>query len=160
MWLHALLPCEDRPLYEGEKTPGGRHRFKDYILARIFHIRASPVSLSFGNQQLCVSEEALQAAREEAKQLPGSRKVEFVPNMFPYQVCDGTQHYVLWFLLNPSVSNLPTEQDINAALEREFTELEVADQVEFVWYKNPKPTIHDLDLTHHVQVFWRLVPKS
>jgi len=130
---------------------------RDYILARIFHLRTSPVSLSFANQHVCVSDEALAEAREEAKTLPGGWKVKFLPNMFPYQVIEGTYHYVLWFLLNPS--GLPSERDVNAALERAFAELEVSDQVEFVWYKNPKPTINDVDLTHHVQVFWRLLPK-
>jgi hypothetical protein len=30
------------------------------------------------------------------------------------------------------------------------------DKVDFVWYPNPKPTVHDDDRLHHVQVFWRM----
>lgn len=130
---------------------------RDYVLARIFRIRASPISQSFAEQKLHVTDEALGEALQEAKKLPGGRKVRFMPNLFPYQVPQGTFHYVLWFLL--SATGPPSDQEVDAALERVFAELKVLEKVEYVWYKNPKPTIDD-GLTHHVQVFWRHQPKG
>jgi len=59
--------------------------------------------------------------------------VRFVPNLFPYQVPQGTSHYVLWFLL--AAAAMPSEQEINQALEREFVELKVSEEV------SPSPSV-------------------
>ncbi len=39
-------------------------------------------------------------------------------------------------------------------LQKKLLEIEFSDHFEYIWYRNPKPTIVD-DVTYHVQVFSR-----
>ena len=137
---------------------------RDYILARIFHLPTRAATRSFTDQRLTVDEKTLAAARQEAlqrKDTDGGWKMEFVPNLFPYQVPDGTKHYVMWFLLDPdNPAHIPDEAIITKVVNSYLKDIVKTDNYEFVWYRNPKPTIEDGGLTHHVQVFWREVEPS
>jgi len=74
----------------------------------------------------------------------------FSPCMFPYSLNEGSHHFILW----NSYHDIQVEFD-NECINKEITEslkkIVGNDQFDFVWYKNPKPTLPEL---YHVQVFW------
>lgn len=72
----------------------------------------------------------------------------FAPNPFPYELPEGTQHWVLW-LASPE-SQWPDET-VTAEIAKQVDERGGG---QFVWYPNPKMSLSDPEL-HHVQVFWR-----
>ena len=73
----------------------------------------------------------------------------FIKNMFPYNLPEGTNHYILWYSYN---SLDLTDDKINTDITNSLKELLNHDNFEFIWYENPKKTI---DSIHHLQVFWR-----
>lgn len=86
-----------------------------------------------------------------------------VPNTFAYQVPSGTNHYVLWFLYNDKFRNCEdfaaaiTDEEINRCIEDSLKQRVEADKANFsfVWYPNPKSTVH-CERLYHVQVFWKV----
>ena len=76
-----------------------------------------------------------------------SEKV-FIPNEYPYNVPEGTNHYVMWYTYD-NISDEIITSDISSELYNLLNHL----NFEFVWYKNPKMTIPEI---LHVQVFWHL----
>lgn len=76
---------------------------------------------------------------------PCRRKYHFAPNTFPYDVPEGTHHYVLWL---PSATAVD-DDIVNRYCMEAVSALGGCD---FVWYVNPKMTVPDI---WHVQVFWR-----
>ncbi len=79
-------------------------------------------------------------------------KWSFQPSMFKYKLSySDTNHWILW----------NSEKDLNWEYEEEkinhiitiklLQHLETNSSPQFVWYKNPKPTIPEF---YHVQVFW------
>ncbi|CAF5119086.1 unnamed protein product, partial [Rotaria socialis] len=78
-----------------------------------------------------------------------THEFRFVPNLFSYQVPTGTNHYVIWFLLNGDEPIDPTTQspilddEINSSIETALEQLlgPTNNKFSFVWYLNPKPTI-------------------
>ena len=75
------------------------------------------------------------------------KKVIFQRNMFPYELPDGTQHYVLWYSYNENI----TEDLINEDIKLNIYNILNSNKFDFVWYDNPKKTVKDV---FHVQVFW------
>ncbi len=74
----------------------------------------------------------------------------FIPSDFPYQIPKYANHYVLW----NSKYNIYYDFDdniINTILLQKIKEIVKNDHFDFVWYKNPKPTIPEF---YHIQVFW------
>lgn len=73
-------------------------------------------------------------------------------------------HFVLWFAfsgdaLSKKVKKAAlTDEAVTTVISTEIQKLLglPPDKVDFVWYPNPKPTVHDDDRLHHVQVFWRM----
>ena len=126
---------------------------KDYVLHRIFRLQMSTRG-NFTNSVMYCSEETLSAAQRTKKERQDEsrdRSSVFVENMFPYDLPMGTKHFVLWFLLDQdeSESSLHLENaEITHILNSRFVKAES----EFVWYRNPKPSIVD-GVTYHVQVF-------
>ena len=100
--------------------------------------------------------------------LPDSRKV-FRPNQFPYELPAGTQHGVMWYARSrraeegegasaPALAYAPTvpsDAEVAADIEAHFARGARGDDVDFVWYENPKRSIPSLEL-HHLHVFWRV----
>lgn len=76
----------------------------------------------------------------------------FQPSMFPYNLeCEETNHWILWNSEKDFYFDFP-EEEINEIIKRHlFYHTEIGAPFEFVWYKNPKPTIKDF---YHIQVFW------
>jgi hypothetical protein len=71
-------------------------------------------------------------------------------NMFPYQVSEGTYHYIMWYLENPMSYDLDY-QVINLNILTELKRLNLyKENLEYVWYENPKRS-GDL---YHVHVFF------
>jgi hypothetical protein len=72
--------------------------------------------------------------------------------MFPYDIkCDETNH---WVLLNSTKDfNYDFNIDIiNKVIENHLSYHTILGApFQFVWYKNPKPTIPEF---YHIQVFW------
>ena len=87
-------------------------------------------------------------AGKRTAERPSPGRTVFAVNPFPYQVPDGTLHWVLW-MASP-VAEWPDER-ITAEIAREVDERGGG---EFVWYANPKMSMGDPEL-HHVQCFWR-----
>ena len=87
-------------------------------------------------------------AGKRTAERPSPGRTVFAVNPFPYQVPDGTLHWVLW-MASP-VAEWPDER-ITAEIAREVDERGGGD---FVWYANPKMSMGDPEL-HHVQCFWR-----
>jgi hypothetical protein len=74
----------------------------------------------------------------------------FLPSDFPYQITENTNHYVLWnskFNINYDFN----DNIINDILYKKIKEIVNNNNFDFVWYKNPKPTIPEF---YHIQVFW------
>ena len=74
----------------------------------------------------------------------------FLPNSYPYQVPEGTKHYVLWLSNYFDLS----DRFINKEIYKSLKNLLKHNSFEFVWYENPKMSIPEV---YHVQVFWRLI---
>eukprot|EP00386_Alphamonas_edax_P002500 GDKI01007462.1.p1 GENE.GDKI01007462.1~~GDKI01007462.1.p1 ORF type:complete len:246 (+),score=14.98 GDKI01007462.1:83-820(+) len=77
----------------------------------------------------------------------------FCPSMFRYRIPPEAHHYVLWNTNRPfdSDTNLD-DSTVNGVLNAYFESKNVS--VDYVWYKNPKPSVEDY---WHVQVFWILL---
>lgn len=74
----------------------------------------------------------------------------FVKSDFPYQIPEYANHYVLW----NSKYNINYDFDeniINDIVYQKIKEITKNEDFDFVWYKNPKPTIPEF---YHIQVFW------
>jgi hypothetical protein len=76
------------------------------------------------------------------------KKHLFINNMFPYDVDNDTNHYVLWYSYIDSEMN---EEKINKDINSELISLLLNESYDFVWYKNPKSSFENI---FHVQVFW------
>mmetsp|Transcript_24484 Transcript_24484/g.38180 ORF Transcript_24484/g.38180 Transcript_24484/m.38180 type:complete len:167 (-) Transcript_24484:74-574(-) len=74
----------------------------------------------------------------------------FKPNLFPYQLPEGTEHWVMWYTTH---TKQHTDDEITRHVSHELGELCEGDEFEFIWYENPKMTIQSI---FHIQVFWRL----
>ncbi len=118
----------------------------DFILESIFGI-----VLSVGVDGKLVADAGSVSAVNE------SRRV-FLPNQFPYVVPAGTRHWVMWYPVGPRFEALgparlmqPVDAAITANIEQDLREQLTHDRFDFVWYVNPKMTVHDI---FHVQVFW------
>jgi hypothetical protein len=72
----------------------------------------------------------------------------FIPSTFRYNLPPIANHYVLW----------NSDQDFTFDYDEEFINMKIKEELakistsyDFVWYKNPKPTVMEF---YHVQVFW------
>lgn len=81
-----------------------------------------------------------------------NRKWYFQPSMFPYNLdYKETNHWVLWNSEKEFDYDY-SDEVINEIIKRNlFYQTEIGTTFEFVWYKNPKPTVKEF---YHVQVFW------
>ena len=79
---------------------------------------------------------------------PDSGTTIFARNPFPYDVPQGTEHFVFWMASNES--EWPEER-ITSGIAKAVDERGGG---QFVWYPNPKMSVPDPTL-FHVQVFWR-----
>jgi hypothetical protein len=126
---------------------------RSYVLHRIFRLSASSRG-SFSSSLLFVSDETLrEAQRTAAEREAGARrrKTVFCENLFPYDLPEGTRHCVLWLLLDADESDATihiTDAEITELLNSELSNCET----QFVWYRNPKPSVLD-NVSYHVQVF-------
>merc|ERR1711879_986893 len=87
--------------------------------------------------------------KRSADVLPDGAKPTLQEQKFPYQLPEGTRHYVLW--LPGGLEKWP-DDSITKALLEDVAKLGGKD---FVWYHNPKPSVTAQDLAH-VQTFVRL----
>jgi hypothetical protein len=114
----------------------------DYILDTVFHF---PTCLPVGHGKLRSSlpldPTTMQPLRTKA----------FQPNAFPYNLPDGSHHYLLWYSFDPP---LVTEATVNADIHSGLASLLGHARFEFAWYENPKMTVPGV---YHVQVFWHEV---
>lgn len=69
---------------------------------------------------------------------------------FPYKLPDGTRHMVLW-MAEAQCATAWTDERITSSIANA---VDSSGGGEFVWYRNPKPSVLDAHLGH-VQVFWR-----
>jgi hypothetical protein len=77
-----------------------------------------------------------------------ANKWVFRPAHFRYNIYHGTNHYVLWNIQQ----NLSYDYDNKIITNKIKEELDkICSSYDFVWYKNPKPTVMEY---YHVQVFW------
>jgi len=74
----------------------------------------------------------------------------FQQSVFPYQVPDKVNHYVLWNSLF-DYKVIIDEYLINDIIKDKLTYMIGSDDFDFAWYCNPKPSIPEL---WHCQVFW------
>ena len=133
---------------------------QDFFLHRIFGLKTE-LKGDYMHSKMHVSEAEIASARGLALSRGDRHASRFIPNLFSYAVPEGTNHYVLWFLLNENethclTGDLPlTDEEINASIEKALIALLGPDQQQFsfVWYPNPKPTIV-ASVLFHVQVFW------
>ena len=133
---------------------------QDLVLHRFFGLK-TVVQGDWNNSRLHVTDKEISSARLTAAKNRNTHEFRFVPNLFSYQVPVGTNHYVIWFLLNgnetidPTTNSPITDDEINSNIEEALRQLlgPTNDKFSFVWYPNPKPTIVS-DALFHVQVFW------
>ena len=133
---------------------------QDFFLHRIFRLKATNQG-PWNNSRMHVSETEITSARIAAAEKSNHHEFRFIPNLFSYQVPVGTNHYVIWFLLNgneiidPITLSPLTDEEINRCIEEALCKLlgPTNETFSFVWYLNPKPTIVS-DVLYHVQVFW------
>jgi len=133
---------------------------QDLVLHRFFGLK-SEIQGDWTTSKMHVSDTEISSARIAAMKNSNLHAFRFLPNMFSYQVPVGTNHYVIWFLLNgnenidPTTHSPLTDSEINSSIEEAIRLLlgPTNDKFSFVWYLNPKPTIVS-DFLYHVQVFW------
>lgn len=130
---------------------------QDFVLHKFFGLKPV-VEGGWNNSRMRVPDTEISSARTKNS---NHHEFRFVPNLFSYHVPEGTNHYVIWFLLNgnesiDSTTHSPlTESEITSSIEEALRQLlgPTNDKFSFVWYLNPKPTIVS-DVLYHVQVFW------
>jgi hypothetical protein len=133
---------------------------QDFVLHRFFGLKHN-VQGDWNNSKMNVSDTEISSARMAAMNKSNHHESRFLPNLFSYQVPAGTNHYVIWFLLNGNetrdpITNSPlTDDEITSSIEEALRQLlgPTNDKFSFVWYLNPKPTVV-CDILYHVQVFW------
>lgn len=118
---------------------------KEVFLASLAQQWASPGDWVFHR---IFDSEAMRCEGLRTAVRPRPGLVRLVSQPFPYTLPAATQHLVLW-CSSPEAEM--TDDGITAAIAREVDKLGGG---EFVWYKNPKPSIVDHRMSH-VQVFWR-----
>ncbi len=74
----------------------------------------------------------------------------FEPSRFRYNLPPHSNHYILWSTVKPYWFSYD-DHVINEQLSMMIKNIVGHTNYQFVWYKNPKPTIIDF---WHVQVFW------
>lgn len=159
----AIRPTAESIAHKSQLLRNASSRYasvRDYVLHRIF--RMSVASKSFLDQTLFCNEDTVNEARrsgEERQTNARMRRTAFVENLFPYDsLPEGTNHWVMWFLLDRDENETKhhiSDEETNATIEKELLQhLDGANDFEFVWYRNPKPSVLD-GVTYHVQVFWR-----
>ena len=126
---------------------------EDAVLMTVFRYTAAgdgaTASPSLGDSALSGR---LSVQRTLSGGLPDSRKV-LRPNRFPYDLPAGTHHSVMWYAGNL----VPSDAEVTADIAAHFARGVHGDDVDFVWYENPKRSIPSPEL-HHVHVFWRQRP--
>jgi len=103
--------------------------FRDYILDTIF---GAKIVMNSEGKLLAIGESNLED------------KFKLVQNQFPYQVSKDTRHYIMWYK-----DDQPSDKKITIDINTELQDWEKYDQIQFVWYENPK--IHRE--VYHVHVF-------
>jgi hypothetical protein len=134
---------------------------QDFVLHRFFGLKTITQG-DWSNSRMHVSDTEISSARINATKNGNRHEFRFLPNLFSYQVPVGTNHYVIWFLLNgnktidPITHSPLTDDEINSSIEQALRQLlgPTNETFSFVWYLNPKPTIVS-DVLYHVQVFWK-----
>eukprot|EP00808_Paulinella_micropora_P024906 g73161.t1 len=129
----------------------------DYVLATIFGFapELKSVRVQTGLDQTDKSRMAkAQEVTQTLYMVPRERLAErktyrLVRNSFPYQMPEGTRHYIMWYTWIPTAKEIT--QDIGEAL---YVRLKHK-HFQFCWYQNPKMTVREI---FHVQVFWRVLP--
>jgi hypothetical protein len=81
---------------------------------------------------------------------PVAGRAVLAPQPFPYELPVGTWHLVLW-MAESQGARAWTDEQITASIA---AAVDKCGGGEFVWYRNPKPSVLDAHLAH-VQVFWR-----
>ena len=66
--------------------------------------------------------------------------------MFPYNVSNKTNHYVIWYSYNEV-----NEEQINNDITSQLKKILGNNNFDFVWYINPKKHMKSI---FHAQVFW------
>jgi hypothetical protein len=133
---------------------------QDFVLHRFFGLKPD-IQGDWNNSKLHVSDTQISSARIAATKNSNRHEFRFVPNLFSYAVPAGTNHYVIWFLLNgnenidPITHSPITDDEINSSIKEALQQSlgPTNDTFSFVWYLNPKPTIVS-NFLYHVQVFW------
>lgn len=133
---------------------------QDFVLHRFFGLKHE-LQGDWNNSRMRVSDAVISSARLAAMEKSNRHEFRLLPNTFSYQVPQGTNHYVIWFLLNGNESVDPvtlspiTDDEINSSIEEGLRKQlgPTNDTFSFVWYLNPKPTIPS-EILYHVQVFW------
>jgi hypothetical protein len=74
----------------------------------------------------------------------------FQPSLFKYNIILESNHWILWNCEKDFNFDFP-EEEINEIISKYLHNLILNDNYQFVWYKNPKPSITDF---FHIQVFW------
>ena len=105
---------------------------KNFILAEVFHFESS-----FNKD-----------GKVFVKESNIYKKHIFQPNIFPYNVKEDTQHYIMWYSY---FDDTLKEEKINEDIYNQLKYVVKNDNFDFVWYENPKKTIKDI---YHLQVFW------
>jgi hypothetical protein len=133
---------------------------QDFVLHRFFGLKPI-VQGDWTNSRLHVPDTEISLARINRTNNSNHHEFRLVPNLFSYQVPAGTNHYVIWFLLNgnesidPTTHSPLTDDEITSGIDEALRQLlgPTNDKFSFVWYLNPKQTIVS-DVLYHVQVFW------
>jgi len=81
---------------------------------------------------------------------PAANSAALAPQPFLYELPVGTRHMVLW-MAEAQGATAWTDDRITASIASAVDE---KGGREFIWYRNPKPSVIDAHLDH-VQVFWR-----
>ena len=103
---------------------------RDYILMNMFNTEG------FRSNGKLVSKE------------PIDKLNKFEVCRFRYQIDSSAFHYIMWYTCNPEFL---TQEEITKDIKNSIYNIINSDNYSFVWYENPKMTIHDI---YHVQVFW------
>lgn len=74
----------------------------------------------------------------------------FSESLFSYDLPSGVNHFILWNALYDYTKDID-DLTVNLLIEENLKKIAGSDAFDFVWYKNPKPSIPEL---WHCQVFW------
>lgn len=130
-----------RPTAESRKN---KERWLKDVMSKYANADDLIMHTVFGIEPTLCEDSGRLVVRKE-RRTTGKRNNRLVPNIFPYDLPEGTQHFVMWYNTKDRRKDAQITSDIDTSIKSTFR-----GDYDFAWYENPVMTLPQI---FHVQVF-------